>query len=302
MTFVCMLLALLVDRVLTDFRPQRRHRWFASYCDRLAGTPWLRWSLDRPWGVLLLLLPPLLAIAWLQSLAAAIGAPVYLAFATLVLVYSLGPRELGEDVEAFTAARDRGDEPAAAAFAHWLSPGAVPTDEPRRSIAVARGVVFMANRRLLAPLLWFLLLGPVGAAAYRLVQLLAEYLAAGDCPAGMRQAIDRLCQAADWLPARVTAAGYAITGNFDAVAHAWRSFRHDPDAWPATEAEQFLARTGFAALDGFADDDGLDDAALDLSPVAAMPHLVEDALALAWRTLTVWVVLVGGGTLVAWIA
>ena len=110
---------------------------------------------------------------------------------------------------------------------------------------------------------------------------------------------DEARHVADWAPARITAIGYAVAGNFDAVAHAWRSFDYGPSDGPLTEADQLLANTGLAALDTFPDD--VEELAAGDEPMgdAGIPPVVEDALALVWRCLALWVTVVGGGSLVA---
>ncbi|MCB1801709.1 MAG: regulatory signaling modulator protein AmpE [Gammaproteobacteria bacterium] len=299
MTFLSILIALLFERTLENSRPQRRHRWFDRYCSRLSsGGGFLRGLMGQPWGIAIALLPLLLAIGWLQALFNEFGGLFALVFGSAVLLYSLGPGDLGEEVGAYLAARDAGDDQQAASSAQQLCLSEIPDAEPRRSFAVARAVVVLANRRLLAPIFWFVLFGAVGAAAYRMLQLIGERLHAEDGPQEMQQHSDRARQIADWAPARLTAFSYAVAGNFDAVAHAWRTFEHIPLDGPLSEADHLLAHTGLAALDTFPDDaDELDDSSeLDLAPV------VEDALALVWRSLTIWVVVIGAGSLVAALA
>ena len=114
---------------------------------------------------------------------------------------------------------------------------------------------------------------------------------------------DELRHVADWAPARVAAAGYAIAGNFDGVAHAWRTFDYVPDGGPLSEAEQLLAGTGLAALDTSPSDaDELIGGTELTLGWTAVPPVVEDALALVWRSLALWVASIGAGSLVAALA
>jgi len=259
--------------------------------------------MSRPWGALLPVLPPLLLIAWLQALSHAAGSLFAFAFGVVVLLFSLGPRDLGDDAEAYIKARDDGDDETANAKAQLLCLSEVAPTEPRRSLAVARGIVVLANRRLVAPIFWFVVFGAAGAAAYRAVQLLAERLQTTDCPPEMKRYTDDMRHVADWAPARVTAAGYAVAGNFDTVAHAWRTFDYSPDEGPLDEAGHLLARTGLAALDTFPGDaEELDDPHGGPFDTTLVPPVVEDALALVWRSLAMWVTVVAGGSLIAALA
>lgn len=302
MTFLSVLLALFIERAVPQHRPQRRHGWFDGYCRRLAASPFARRLMGRPWGVVLALLPPLIVVAWLQAFFGELGGLFAFAFGSAVLLYSLGPRDLAEDAEAFTEARDAGRDEQAGAIAQGLCLGEVPATEPRRSFAVARAVVVLAGSRLIGPIFWFVVFGAVGAAAYRAIHLLAARQAREDATAEMRRHSATLRQLADWAPARLAAAGYAIAGNFDAVAHAWRSFDHDPAAGGPGEAEQLLAQTGLAALDTFPiDADELEDGG-DFAAGGMPPPVVEDAMALVWRNLVVWLVLIAVGSLAAALA
>ena len=161
-------------------------------------------------------------------------------------------------------------------------------------------MLILASPRLIAPIFWFVAFGAVGAAAYRAIQLLAERLQQEECPQAMQRHSDEMRHIADWAPARITAAGYAIAGNFDAVAHAWRTFDYAPSEGPLDEAEHLLANTGLAALDTFPDDaEELGDVADGTLDATLIPPVVEDALALVWRSLAMWMTVIAGGSLVA---
>jgi membrane protein required for beta-lactamase induction len=299
MTFLTVLLALFVERVLRQHRPQRQHRWFDTYCRQLLRTTFAQWLMTRPWGAVIALLPPLALIAWLQSFFGELGGPFALVFGVVVLLNSLGPGDLGDEVARFIAARDGDQGEAADLIAKELCLDEVPTTEPQRSLAVARGVLILAARRLIGPIFWFVLFGAVGAAAYRVILLLGERLHNGTCPPEMKHHSDQMHRIADWAPARITAAGYAVAGNFDAVAHAWRTFEHVPGG-PFDEAEQLLARTGLAALDTLPED--MAEFAEQSVEAGLIPPVVEDTLALVWRNLTMWVTVIAGGSLIAALA
>lgn len=299
MTFLSVLVALLVERVLERNRPQRQHAWFDGYCRRMSSLSPGRWLMQRPWGPVIVLLPLLIVIGWLQVLFDELGSLFAFVFSSAVLIYALGPRDLGEEADAFLAARDRGDDERATALAQAFCLSEVNEVEPRRSLGVARAVVVLANRRLIGPIFWFVVFGAVGAAAYRAVQLLAERMQNEDCPPAMKRYSDEVRHIADWAPARITAVGYAIAGNFDAVTHAWRNFEYMPGDGPLTEAEHLLANTGLAALDTVPDDaDELE----TVGDAALVPPVVEDALALVWRSLVAWVTFIAAGSLVAALA
>lgn len=302
MTFLTLVLALLLERMLPRRLP-RTHRWFDTYWQRVTGVGWLRELLARPWAIVLALLPPLALLALLQGLSDPFGSLGALLFGVLVLHYSLGPDELSAQADEFVRARDAGDQVRASALAQQFCLSEIPEEEPRRSFAVARAVVVLACRRLVGPVFWFVILGPLGAAAYRLVHLLAARLDDEPVTPEMRRYGEAVRDLADWAPARVTAAGYAVAGNFDAVAHAWRHFEYQPGEDRLGEGDQLLAQTGLGALDTFPSDADELAGATELGGIPLpVPPVVEDALALVWRSLVVWLALIAGGSLVAWIS
>lgn len=303
MTFLAVLITLVIERMAAQHRPARHFAWFERYCRWLAGMSSLGGLMSHAWGAVVVLIPILATVLWLQLVSAEMGILFHLPFSVVVLLYCLGPRDLGDDADAFLAARDSGDNERATELAQQLCRSKVTAAEPRRSFAVARAVVILANRSVIAPLFWFVVFGPVGAAAYRLIHQLAERLQTEQCPASMQRGSDDMRHIADWLPSRITAAGYAIAGNFDAVAHAWRSFDYLPGDGPLDEADNLLANTGLAALDTFPDDaDELAGDAGLAGHTALIPPVVEDALALVWRSLAMWVAVIGGGSLIALMA
>jgi membrane protein required for beta-lactamase induction len=277
MTLAIILIVLLVDRMLWHDDVLREHRWYDRYSNRLLGLATGRWLAGARPGAFWFLLPPLLLVAIVQGFDSDI---LEFLLGVAVLLLSLGPHDLGRDSDAFLAARDGGDESRAKGLAAALC-GAqpCPDDEPQRSLQVARSVLQESCSRLFGPLLWFILLGPVGAALYRLATLTLDRASQhAQAPQALAGSARRLVGLLDWLPARLTAAAFAAAGNFDAVSRAWRDY-----PGPATgqsDAAGLLATTGTAALGSWPDEEEI--------AAGEQPPVVEDAMALVWRTLVVW--------------
>src|SRR5690606_33381319 len=150
----------------------RSQAWFEAWLD------WLDARLDASgawhgrYGVALALLPPLLLVALVQWLLQGLmfGLPGLL-FAVAVLFHAWGPRDLDRDVEDVLDASDADGRRAAAAR---LWPAARRDAVSLRPAALV-GAVFKASlRRWFGVLFWFLLLGAVGALAYRLLAVADE--------------------------------------------------------------------------------------------------------------------------------
>ena len=103
-----------------------------------------------------------------------------------------------------------------------------------------------SHRHVFAPLLWFAVLGPAGALLYRLAHSLDELWGArsevefGEFGQFAHQAFALI----DWLPLRVTAASFAVVGDFEDAVHCWRT---QAVRWPEAGSGILLA-SGAGAL------------------------------------------------------
>ena len=120
-------------------------------------------------------------------------------------------------------------------LAEW---GGQPTDAlgaeqvARRAIELALAA---SHRHVFGVIAWFVVLpGPCGAVLYRAATVFAECWAARDEAVGGRFGrfgifARRAFACIDWLPARLTAAGFAVVGNFENAVYCWRT---QAEAWP----------------------------------------------------------------------
>ena len=81
-----------------------------------------------------------------------------------------------------------------------------------------------SHRHVFGVMAWFIVLGPVGAIFYRLAALLADRWgrAAGSGNDPFGQFAVRAFQLVDWLPTRLTAFSFAMTGDFTGSIECWR--------------------------------------------------------------------------------
>ena len=220
------LLAVLIALGLLHVSPQlarwRSNRLFRYWLAQLADT-------SGAGRVVLALLPALivcLLLSWLFSHTMLGDLPLLL-FAVAVLLYCFGPREFEVDLEAILAAPDdHRREVAAQALADDGSTVRWTASELGEAIAYA------ALRRRFAVVLWFILLGPVGALLYRLAQTLArdESLT---LDTDSHTAADYLANALDWLPAQLLTFTLAVVGHWEAVISAWQRWHAQttPTSW-----------------------------------------------------------------------
>ncbi|MGJ7494044.1 CobD/CbiB family protein [Variovorax sp. RT4R15] len=243
MSFFAILCALLIEQV----RPLAHHnpvygaaigwtRWVSRNFD--AGKPhhgWVAWTLAV--GV-----PTVLALGVHWLLVLTLGLPFAVVWSIAVLYTTLGFRQFSHHFTGIRDALDEGDEPLARSLlAHWQRVDAA--DLPRSEIVrhVIEHSVIAAHRHVFGVLAWFSILaalglGPAGAVFYRMSEFVSRYWAYKDGAAvqpssiWVQQAGARAWSAIDWLPARITALGFAVVGSFEEAIDCWRNdARRFPD-------------------------------------------------------------------------
>jgi len=232
MHLIALLIGLVIERLATRLFHLRRLGWLDRMIDtgfrqagRLANWP----ALIPVLGIALLLVLPVFAVTF--SLAGSLLGFPYLLLAIIVLFFSLGPQDLGEDVDDYCKAIEEGDVDRIRETAKVIIESEVPDDRLERIHKVEEAVCVQANNRLFAVIFWFVLLGPLGAWTYRVTDLMrrrAVSAAAGEehlsgVSERLRDAAIMLHGWLAWIPARLTAIGYAAAGNFDPALGAWRA-------------------------------------------------------------------------------
>ena len=298
MNLIALLIGLGIERLATQLFHLRRLRWLDRLIDagfreaaRLSG-----WPAILPVLLLaVLFVLPVFAVTLAMS-NVLFGGP-YLLLAIVVLFFSLGPKDIGEDVSEYCEALEQDDDERVQQTAKAIIEGDVPAESLERMHCVESAVCVQANNRLFAVIFWFVLLGPLGAWTYRVTDLIrrrAVFNATRDEAGDERLA--RLKDASvtlhgwlAWIPARLTAIGYAIAGHFDAALAAWREVPEPPPETTSTASENLLARVGVGAL-------ALDDKD-DESLTARGVRGATAANGLVFRLLIIWAVVISAMTL-----
>lgn len=304
MNLIALLIGLVIERLATRLFHWRRMRWLDRIIDagfRKAGG-FANWPALIPVILLALLLVLPVFIVTFALGDALLGFP-YLFLAIVVLFFSLGPKDIGEDVDEYCTALKNDDEEAVRHTAKALVEGEVPADALERIHCVESAVFVQANNRLFAVIFWFVILGPfgpLGAWAYRVTDLIrrrAVFNATrdGESPDGadlIRDAAVKLHGWLAWIPARLTAIGYAVAGHFDAALGAWRTPQDPQPASPSESSEMLLARVGVGAL-ALHDEEGEDLSERGVRGAKAANKLV-------FRLLLIWAVIIAALTLYGW--
>lgn len=289
MTFrlLALVIALSLVATLPLVRQWRDLRWLPWWAARCEGTR----GAGRVW---LVLAPPAVLVAIIGIIFSSADwlAVIWLAFAVLTLIYTLGPRYLEADIDAVLTASSR-DEAARAAQAlrvHADDDAALPLD----SAALVEATVLSSLKRRFGVVFWFLLLGPGGAVLYRLAQSLGQH---ADTDAESRGAARRFAEGMDWPASHLMVFAMALVSDFDAVIGAWREWHRSPTRSPWTFESGFLGAVARASVDAdvAAGDEGENDTD---NPVIELT----DTRRLLLRVLLVWLAVMAVLVLLAWAA
>ncbi|MDJ0805322.1 MAG: regulatory signaling modulator protein AmpE [Gammaproteobacteria bacterium] len=296
MSLSIILICLLAERFLLEYQHLRQTRWINEYSDWFERQELPHWMLNGFGGVVSLLLPPLLTIALLQQLLdeRLLGIPGAL-LAILVLLFSFGPRDLDHQIRQLHDARERHDGELTTEIGRDIIGDEPPSDETRYSHAIVESILEQANRRIFGVIFWFLVLGPVGAALYRLATCLPN-LRTTAREADFLHTSRQLVAILDWIPARLTAASYAIAGSFEDALYGWRSYHESRFNEFSSSASGILICTGTGALRLST----LVDSDTGTHPTEGQRYLMDAAMGLIWRSLVVWIILIGLLTLAGW--
>lgn len=280
--------------------------WFHRYADQLAHDLNAGKPLHGTVGWLAAVCPWVLAALLLFYLLYTISPPLGWLWTVGVLYVCVGLRQATQGLKAvFEALRAQDVERARHTLFEWRGEPAHAYAEAEIAKAAIETALLRAHRDVFGVVFWFILLpGPAGALLYRLAAELdrrwgrrqdEEFAAFGHFAA-------RAFQVLDWLPARLSAMGFAIAGNFEDAVSTWRT---DAPAW-GDSSQGIVLASGAGALGVRLGGPLPREAGVEFRPdlgeggVADAEYL-QSALYLLWRTLIVWMLLLLLVTLASWV-
>ncbi len=309
MSFFAIVFALLLEQVRPLQQGSVVQRWalvWARGCARSldAGRShhgWLVWAA--------VVLGPALAALGVHLLLLHVwgwmGSVLAFAWHVAILYATLGFRQFSFHFSAIRDALDAGDaERAQHLLAAWiqLDIAQLPREQLLRQL-MDHSVV-AAHRHVFAVLGWYAVLaalglGPAGAVLYRMSELATRYFhpesqedpynslqhdtQAGAAPtplqslssASTQQAVLKAWWWIDYLPARITAMGFAVVGSFEDVLEAWR--QHNANE-ASQQSHDGLIQTAMSA-------------ALGIKGELQVMHL-RNMVGMVWRSVVLWLLLI----------
>ena len=214
-----------------------------------------------------------------------------------VLYLAMGFRQFSHYYTDILNALRQGDLPSAREFlARWrreTAPELTSQEVARVSIEFA---LVGAHRHVFGPIAWFIVFGPAGAVLYRLSATLADNWGARHDPefGPFGDFARRIFFWFDWIPARLTAASFAIVGNFEDAVYCWRT---QALAWAARTHGVILATGGGALGVRLGDALHMDDGTLEFRPELGLGDeadvdYMHSTVGLIWRALVLWMFLI----------
>ncbi len=218
----------------------------------------------------------------------------------LVLYLTMGFRQFSHYFTDIQLALRMGDLPhARELLAEWRSISADEFSSSEIARLSIQEALKASHLHVFGVLLCFMLFpGPSGAVLYRTAAFFADRWGRhGTGEPGIygrfsRQAFSVL----DWLPARMTAAGFAVVGNFEAAMYRWKTSAKDVSESPLGDGPEIVLAAGYGALglstgpSSVGNGSLADTASLGVGDEADLDFM-QSAVGLVWRALLLWMLL-----------
>jgi adenosylcobinamide-phosphate synthase len=236
----------------------------------------------------------------------------------LVLYMTLGFRQFSHHFTDIRDALDQGREDRARELlAQWRHVDA--SDLPRSELLrhVIEYSLLAAHRHVFGVFFWFVVLstlglGPMGAVFYRMAEFMSRYWGYKSHTTGeatherLLNLSSQLFVWIDHVPARLTAFGFAVVGNFEEAVESWRRYAslwaHPSEGIVLAAAAGALGvqlggreapAAGLDVTRTFTDGDGAEVGAAAGSTGGLPPQLahLRNVVALIWRSMVLWMLL-----------
>jgi len=285
-------IAIIAALVLEQWRPLADFKIYSSILDDMAGR--LERAFNGEQGAhgliawLVGVAPPFALAIALHSLLHRASPLLSLLFDVAVLYLTLGFRQFSHSYTAIQAALKAGElERANELISEWRGEPVAPRSREDIARLSVEEALLASHRHVFGVLLWYVLLpGPSGAVLYRLAVFLGRrWGGLGDFGDFARRALFVL----EWPAVRLTAAVFAVVGDFEDAVYCWRTQAHN---WADRNAGVLLA-AGAGAMGvrlgmGLSGDEEHARPELGVGEAAGVPAL-DATVGLLWRALVVWI-------------
>ncbi len=283
--FIAIIAAIAIELSFRTIEQWRGFAWFTQFTD------WVRHQLDSsrvgdgPVVVITILAPLLFAIGLVSAMLGGVWTLLDFAFSVLVLSLSLGPADPIRQAQDYLDALNANDADEAKSHASILLGREVDENPVLVAEDVKSTLLIKTCSGIIGVFVWFIILGPIGAAMFRFSCLLNERF--DDVQTGFAKSVNDLYNILMWVPARITVLCFAVIGNFVDVI---QSLKKVSDLWQV-DSDALLSETGIGALH---------EADLSDDETVNKKH-VHDCLLLVKRTVLAFLTFLAIIVIVSWI-
>lgn len=296
MIFLSLLCAFLLEQVRPHAHPNVAMRALAGVADRVAR----HFNAGQPGhgvlGWLVVMVPLCVGVIAVELILCAVSGVLGWVWSTLVLYFCVSFRQVSQPFSTIAQALKQQDVDAARRHLMQWS-GAPQAELDQRDVArlTIEAGFRAAHRHVFAPMLMAAVFGPAGAVLHLGALLLRQrwHEAAPPELAHFGAFAQRAYGWIDLVPSRLTAAGFAIAGNFEDAFYCWRN---QAVRWPDRNEGTLLA-SGAGAVGV-----RLGGPLRHITHIEERPELgmgeepdadaLESALGLVWRAGVIWMIVV----------
>lgn len=281
MKLIIILLCLWLDHYMHVGSKGRQQHFFNVYENFLKKMLGSMKIWEGPISLVIVALPVLLIVGLLQLFGMFYSELVDLLLGVAVLLFCLGSSPLQYKLECYLNPKEgKAAEDEAELKAYIKDAGINSKDGFYRTVTDL--LFWQSNERLFAIVFWFLILGPFGAIAYRLISWFHDNALHGESLYDKQaQHMATVYHWAAWIPARLVALSYTLVGNFMGSFDTWMKLAVQPSV-----GEEILVDCGDASL-------GVDKSSANTANKAEN----DSAMRLIQRALLVWVLIIAVATL-----
>lgn len=306
MTLVCLLAVFLIEHFQPLPATNAVRAFFIRYADTLSGQFNAGESRQGVFAWLLAVVPLLIIVLLLYYLLAETAVLLALAANVGVLYLAMGFGQLNSSFRTVLEALRESDASAAReALASWRQQSVNELDANGVARLAIEGGLVDAYRRVFGVMFWFAVLpGPSGVVLYWLAAFLNDHWGRDSS----EEYVDfggfagRALAVLDWIPARLTALTFAIVGDFEDALYCWRT---QAEAW-GNPAQGVVLAAAAGALGVRLGEAVQQDGAVVFRPELGLGEQagveqMSRGFDLVWRSILIWLSLIGLVSLASWL-
>lgn len=219
-------IAIIAALILEQWRPLGEHKAYSAWLSAAAG--WVERTLHGSEGRngalawALAVLPPAAAVIALHAALYRLSPLLALLFNVGVLYLTLGFRQFSHSFTELQTALKNGElERARELISGWRGEPTLPREREEIIRLTVEEAILAAHRHVFGVIFWYVVLpGPSGALAYRLAAFVRQRWSAMGSFGGFAE---RALYLLDWPAVRLTAAAFAVVGDFEDALYCWRT-------------------------------------------------------------------------------